>query len=329
MYHQAVVQVEFKLALPYLLRVRDGTYEGRWQNDQYVIITKAVETALEDPDLAEGEVRFFPNTGQIKTGKGVSISGAMLQYTEASIRFMARVSGPSPVDVDVKLECARAGSFLNHFLNAYRFLASHAEVRPLTLTQFREYRAGRALGLATPSRPTGKPGQMVVSRVCATPVTIRLGDRQLIPDVVEQELRRRLAAGQVPHVEKLLRLNVESYLQTGDNRLAVIDGNTALDIVSERKALQVRLRQGQSEADARQQIERITTHPLVASIVIPGVAFDIENHPWWRSWLAVGKPLRNAVVHDGYEPGAQEARDSCNVIGFLMDLIEGAQCREG
>jgi len=318
-------QFRISLALPWLLKLPDSTFEGRHGRNRYLLATKAHVTSVGQTAPNEAAVLFRPMSGQLTAASGAQIPGAMLRYTEAIIEFSKRIRGPAVAEDDASKVLAIAHTCLNHFLDAYRFMASDLGVRPLSLREFHEVRAGRGLLVqSTVQRRDG--GRTSTSGVYFDEEDpIILGSPTPIGDAAVAELQEHLRAGHTPALSPLLLLNSAMYLQAGQTRLALIDMNAALDVLVEQKAQMWLLRSGQSVADVNAKLEKMTTGRIMREILLPNLDVPTGSDFPWDEWDRKHRHLRNRVVHDAYEPKPEEAQVSLDNVSRLCRFIGSLQ----
>lgn len=314
------VEFRFTLALPFHLRLSDAGYEGNLGRNAYLLHTKSIYSPIGEDNTSPGKLAFKPFTGELTMATGAEVPGALLRYTLVCVQFWKKLSRSDLDENDCVKALAQAHRYLNHFLDIYRFLTQDTEVHPLTRREFHQVRAGRALHRSVHLKQ-GEKAQLQFGIIFDEDDPITLGPPVPLEDSVQVEFRRLLKSSVVPALPGLLLLNAESYLRSGEERLAVIDMNAALDIVMETVALSLLEAKGTPRNVARDMLEGMLTRRIILEIVDPGLALDIKSDPDWIAWDASCRMLRNRVIHDAYEPKAGEASESLRVIRALCAKV--------
>jgi hypothetical protein len=308
------------VALPYYLRIPDTAFHC----PQYNLSTQLQEQSIGDPAKAphlEGRdtafVCYRVATGELTGAKGIETPGAMLRYTLVSIAFRRIIDRPDISEAHEQQIINIVHKYLNHFINVYRIISGDIEVRPLTKAELCKVRAGRGLHM----RATIHHGNSdtLQSGIIGTPFIARGLD--LLTQTQIEEIRTKLESNQTPLLAPLLLLNAESYIYTGEHKLAVIDMNTALDISVEQKALHLLVKEGMPDDEARTKLEKQLTVQIVENILLPKITANDKDKFPWIEWKDKFRPLRNKVVHDGYEPTAAEAIASLETVSKIFWFI--------
>lgn len=318
-------KAEFRitLSLPWLLRLPDLTFEGKHGRNQYRLFTKAVLDRDGDEEERDPRVAFRAMTGEITEAKGAHLPGAMLRYTEVSIGFFKRIRGTAVCKEDFDAVITIAHGCLNHCLDVYRYMTKDTEVRPLSNSEFHQVRAGRGLLLQSKVE-TGSRGKLTSGVFFNEADPISLGKHTAVDEETVLELRAHLKAGHTPALSPLLLLNAQTYLRTGQTRLAVVDMSAALDILVEQKARAFLIHSDGDPDDVSERLERKTSGAIMHEILLPNMEIPPEADFPLDDWLGKHRHLRNRVVHDGHEPTAQEAKECfenvSRLCGFLSSL---------
>lgn len=318
-------QFQVSLALPWLLKLPDSTFEAQHGRNRYLLATKAYMTSVGETASDEAAVLFRPMSGQLTAAAGARVPGAMLHYTEATIGFFKQIRGPAVAEDDTKKVLAIARTCLNHFLDVYRFIARDTDVRPFSLREFHEVRAGRGLLVQSIVKRADGGGTLASGVYFDEKEPILLSSPPPLGDPAVTELREHLKAGHTPALSQLLLLNSEMYLQAGQTRLAVIDMNAALDVLVEQKAQMWLLHNGLSAADVNAKLEKKNTVAIMRDILLPNLEVPPGSDFPWDEWFGKHRHLRNRVVHDAYEPKPEEARESFDNVNRLCRFIRYPQ----
>jgi len=318
-------QFRISLALPWLLKLPDSTYEGRHGRNQYRLVTKAHVTSVGNAVGEGASVMFHAMSGQLTRATGAQVPGAMLRYTEVVIDFFKKIAGSAVSQDDRKRVITIACRCLNHFLDAYRFVAKDFEVRPLSPKEFHETRGGRGLKVQSNMKRSNGHGTLTSGVFFDEKNPVILGGTTSIADAAVDELREHLRAGHTPPLSPLLLLNAEMYLQTGQTRMAVIDASAALDVIVEQIAQMWLLRNGELLTDVDRKLEKMNTVVIMKDILLPNLEIPVDSDFPWENWCKKYRVLRNRVVHDAYEPSPDETQECFDNISRLCKFIGSLQ----
>jgi hypothetical protein len=318
------VQFSISLALPWQLRVPDGIFEGRHGRNHYALATKAASNRVGNSVPVQPTVLFRVMSGELTSAAGAHVPGAMLCYTEVTITFLKRVPHAAIETEDTERVIASAHKYLNHFLDCYRFVAKDTDVRPLNRREFHEVRAGRGLRVQSKvQRPDGT-GTLMSGVYFDENDPIVLGSAGPIDAQALTELRQRLKEGHAPRLDRLLLLNAEAYLKSGETRLAVVDMNAALDVLVEQKAKIWLVQHAHSASAASEVLGKMNTTVIMRDILRPILHVPTPADFPWDEWYQKHRLLRNPVVHDAYEPTVPEAAESFENVSKLCEFLWAA-----
>ena len=321
------VKADFRIShlLPWALRLPDSTYECTDGHNHYSLTTKTHESTIGE-DTTEGATFMVrAMTGQITEASKTHIPGAMLRYTEVTITFSKKIPESAVRQADIKDVLSLAHRFLNRFLDCYRLITRDSEVRPLTRAEFHQVRGGRALSVWCNVKRSNGTGTLGAGVFFDEENPIVIGNSKPLTESEVTELRKHLRAGEIPALAPLLLLNAEMYLRSGQNKLAVIEMNTAFDILVEQKAKALLVHLGQTPSDVENELERKNTTAIVKTFLLPNIDPPSANDFPWDEWYTKYRPLRNRVVHDGYEPEVEEAQNSLANLRKMCNFISSLQ----
>lgn len=316
---------EVSLALPWLLHLPDLEFVCKIGPNDCRLLTKAHIAEAGQPHGDKPQMAVGLNTGAIMIGKGVHLPGAMLKYTEVFIRFSKILKTESVTQEDSREVTTVARDFLNYFLDVYRFTVKDSEVRPLTVIEFHEFRGGRGLLLKSNVRHDDRHGEATFELVLNREDPFVFGQVPLLTEQQTKELRQHLESGDVPRLSPLLLLNARMQIRAGQRRFAVIEMNSALDIVVEEKAKLWLINNGCSEIQAESRLEWKNTKAIMKEILLPTLKVPDDWEFPWAEWCTECGPLRNRVVHDAYEPSREEAERSYEIISKLCLFLNGLE----
>ena len=311
-----MVEFSVSLALPWLLAVPDQSYDCRFHTNHFHVSTRQIV------EKREGESGFgiMVNTGAITNPSSAQIPGRMSAYSEINITFGLEVAEVPVPHEEIKRVIDLAFHLLNYFLDVYRFITKDAGVRPLSRPEYHEVRAGRGLLVKSLFREGGKG---ILSSGVAfgedTPAT--LGESRLLPAEQQEEMKERLAAGQMPLLSPLLLLNAEMHLRSGQTRFAVLEMSSALDIRAELVAEMILLHDGNAKEVVTARLEPMNTRRILQEIVWPTLEPGQAPPPEWPEWRDKHRLLRHRVVHDAFEPGREEASECMACTRALCDRL--------
>lgn len=309
------VAYTFKLELPYLLRIPNKLYQLRYGRSHSTIKTESVDKSIGEDSESKGRVMFKVVTGELTEASGADVPGALLRFTRVEICFgmnHAKSAGKHDTTVIARNNALTA---LNRFLDVYRYIASDKTVRPLSRSEFHQVRGGQSLHIRE-DRQEGDMGTTSFGTMFDDSEPISMGSVQIIEETKVSELESRLLAGQIPTVSNLLLLNAEGSKTRGENRIAVIDGHAAFDILTESKAIEIIVRTGKTREEAEQMLEFANTLAIWRNHLVPVIDRDILQRTPYQSWDEKWRQLRNRVVHDGHTPSDKEVDE------FLSDMNE-------
>ena len=310
----------FSIALPWLLQIPNRTFRTRSGHNECGISTLKQNVNLDSSSGTSAHVLFRGIDGLLTSATDAEVPGAMLSYTRVSIEFTRKIEAAEPTENETETARNSARRYLNRFLDAYRYVSKDTRVRCLSQAEFHKVRSRHALHFVTRSRVKKRVVQkMGVMFDEQDPLC--LGKTEEIPLAQIEELTTRLESGQEPLPEWLLLLNAESYIRSGEYKLAVIDMNTALDIVSERQAFHWLTHKGTSKKDSETCLNKMFTMTIVEQILIPAIPESARGSFRWEDWRQQCRPLRNRVVHDGYEPTCDEAEASYEIVSSCCKYI--------
>lgn len=314
-----------RLALPFLIRLKDGAYRCKQGNNEFLLHLQSIKTDLVDEkvkssegDSEESKVLTRPSTGKLTEAVAAKVPGAMLQYSLVTLQFWKRgaiKSNETQAETNEK-NIALAHEFLNRFINVYRFITSDIEAHPLTRRELSEVRANQTLGFRINSPQQGK---LIMGTYFGehgfTSVPQPFGDDE------HQRVTQMLLNGVEPPVVDLLLLNSRAFLRDGERRLAVVELGAACDIDVEQVTMNILRLRGELSDEMRQRLEDSFTRQIARDRLQPIINEDLINSTPYTEWDATFRPLRNKVVHDAYEPTSAEAEKALQVIESLHALL--------
>lgn len=322
----------FIIRLPFWLRLPDGDYKGKRGNSSYMIGVRCVDVQPDSDDRAAGtgKLQAFVATGGAQVTGAARMPGSQSRYTEMQIGFAMDVPGDAIASKEHHLarDCAR--TYVNHFLDVYRLLAEDIDVHPLTQTAFHTVREGQGLTcrVLAPLAPGKKQLQLCTVFDEDNPVRLSVA---LLDEEAQRDIRRAIEEGKEPPLTRLLLLDAESYLTSGDTRLAVIECSAALDLVVEQKAMEILMAEGKSGEEASRRLDHASTSRIIGSEILPRLAVDPPSEI--DEWARTHRGLRNQVVHDALQPTKEQARQAvdcarslCVFVSSLSGDFEDRRC---
>jgi hypothetical protein len=312
------MEIKVTLALPFMLHLRDGTYRGRIDKEEFSLHLQSYRADLGKGDDQESRAFFQASTGKLTEAYQVKIPGAMLQYSLVTIHFHRKGSIISETNEQVIQDSvSRAHRFLNHFIEVYRVVTSDTDARTLANTEYQRVRAGQALHycINSPGERKCLMGVQIAEPGITAPLPEFLGSE------VEKPVKEILIAGRRPSIVALLLLNAQSFLEEGQFRLSVIELGSALDVNVEQTTRNLLKSRGELTEEMSKKLEKLTTAPIVEQILSSIVKQDILNSPEWSQIHNKFRPLRNSVIHDAYEPTQAESADALQIVQSFHELL--------
>lgn len=329
------IEVRFvaTFALPFALRLPDELYRCRYGRHDFVIETRWIQETLGDKQESEqsaadaekteqhGTMMFHVATGRLTSATGAHVPGAMLTYTVVRVGFSRRLPGSEITLADNLSTRDYVHKFINHFLDLYRFIADDDAIRPLSRTELHQVRARQPFHLESYHVADGhgslRRGVMFDE---ADPMSV--GGPAILGDDKLAVFRAKLLASEKPLMPHVFLLNARSYIRSGESRFAVIDMNAAFDIVVEQKAAEALVAEGTEAKDAQAKLELKSTISIVRDILLPRIPEQYRPKKDWEEWYSSHRVLRNKVIHDGYVPTGDEAKNSLanlqRLCGFFL-----------
>ncbi|MQY67132.1 MAG: hypothetical protein GH159_02260 [Dehalococcoidia bacterium] len=318
-------EIMIRLALPFQIRLKDGTYHCKLGENEFSIHLQSIKTDLVNGKVksAEGDskgskVLTRPSTGELTEAVAAKVPGAMLQYSLVTLQFWkhgAIKSKEAQAETNEK-NIALAHKFLNRFINVYRFITSDIEAHSLTRGELSEVRANQTLNFRINSPQQGK---LIMGTYFGehgfTSVPKTFGDDE------HRRVTQMLLAGVEPPIVDLLLLNSRAFLRDGERRLTVVELGTAFDINVEQVTINILKLRDELSDEIRQRLENAFTIQIARSILQPIINEDLINSTPYTEWDTTFRPLRNRVVHDAYEPTSVEAEKALQVIESLHALL--------
>lgn len=317
------VYFEISLALPWLLRLPDSVLRCKVGRSEYLLVTKAHVTEIGASKGDHPGISFGLN-GTLAAAKGADVPGAMLRFTEVLLKFSKRLHTDLVRPEESRRAAKAAHKFLNYFLDMYRFTTRDPDVRPLTSLEFHDFRAGRGLLLKSNVVRAGGKCESAVGVIMHEQDPVVLGTSPVLPKPEFNDLRRHLEHGDIPRLSSLLILNAAMHIRASQTRFAVIDMNSALDIIVEEKAKIWLIHNGCSASEAESQLERRNTRAIMQDVLLPTIKVPADDQFPWDQWCAECRDLRNRVVHDAYEPTLEEAQRSYDTIEQLCRFLSSS-----
>jgi hypothetical protein len=317
------IEVHFvaTVALPYTLRLPDEIYNCKYGRNEFAIETHLIEENLGEAQesketIAEagktekqGIFMFQAKTGKLTSAEGAHIPGAMLRYTIIKVGIGRRLPGPEITKTDTLSVRNSVHKYINHFLDHYRYIAGDDTIHQLSRSELHQVRAGQAFHFIY-NYVTAGHGKMGMGVMFDETDPISVGDAQTISDDKLAVFKEKLRASQKVLLPNLLLLNARGYIRSGETRFAIIDMNTALDIVVEQKALECLLANGKKTEEAKANLAQKSTSKIVKTILLPLIPTGDRPDKDWEEWYNIHRVLRNKVIHDGYAPTEDEAMNS-------------------
>lgn len=317
-------EIRIHLVLPFLIRLKDGTYQCRLGENEFLIHLKSIETSLSKENtkstkdgIQESRVLLKASTGELTEANKIKVPGAMLQYSQVTLQFWKRGAIKSnEKQEEINKNIARAHKFLNRFINVYRFVTLDIEAHPLTRGELSEVRAGQTFHFQINCPQEGK---LIMGA--------DFGEHGVVPtpepfgDNEHQHITRMLLDGVEPPIVDLLLLNSRSFLRDGERRLGVIELGAACDIDMEQVTLNMLKARSELTDTVRQTLETYSTRRIALEILQPIINEDLVNSTPYTEWDTKFRPLRNRVVHDAYEPTPEEAEAALNLVESLHNYL--------
>jgi hypothetical protein len=318
-------EIRIRLALPFQIRLKDGTYRCKLGKDEFLLHLRSIKTDLVNGKVKSAEgysegsrVLTRPSTGELTEAVAAKVPGAMLQYSLVMLQFWKRgtiKSKETQAEINEK-NVALAHKFLNRFINVYRFITSDIEAHPLTQRELSEVRANQTLNFQIDCPQQRK-------RVMGT----YFGEHgftsmpQPFGDDEHQRVTQMLLEGVEPPIVDLLLLNSRAFLRDGERRLAAIELGTACDIDVEQVTLNMLKLRGELTAKMKESLETNSTRWIAREILQPIINENIINSAPYTKWNNDFRPLRNRVVHDAYDPTPEQAEAALQVIESLHAFL--------
>jgi len=334
------VQFVATFALPYALRLPDAVYKCRYSKHEFTVETRWVHESFGhsnkeskkgppsdqnvggtgDEDLVTGKIMFHAATGRLTLADQAYVPGALLKYTIVQVGFSRRLKGPKVTEADNLSTRDYVHKFINHFLDIYRFIANDDTIRTLSRTELHQIRAGQAFHLQSNHIVAGH-GKFSMGVIFDESDPMMVGGARSLDEGQLATFRTKLIANEKPAIPALLLLNARGYLRSADFRLAIIDMNAALDIVVERKAVELLVSQGRPHEEAEDELEPKSTSSIIKNLLLPHILLEVRPTEAWDEWLSTHRRLRNKVVHDGYIPTQAEAQSSFDNVERLCNYF--------
>lgn len=318
-------EIMIRLALPFLIRLKDGTYHCKLGKNEFLLHLQSIKTDLvngkvesAESDSEESKVLTRPSTGELTEAVAAKVPGAMLQYSLVTLQFRKHGTiRPNEAQAEANEQhIALAHKFLNRFINVYRFVTSDIEAHPLTRREMSEVRANQTLNFRINSPQQGK---LIMGTYFGengfTSMPQPFGDGE------HQRITRMLLDGVEPPIVDLLLLNSRAFLRDGERRLAVIELGAACDIDIEQVTMNMLKLRGELSNEIRQRLENAFTGQIAHGMLQPIINEDLINSTPYTEWDTNFRPLRNKVVHDAYEPTPEEAGAALQTIESLHAFL--------
>ena len=317
-------EIRIRLVLPFLIRLKDGTYKCRMGKNEFLVHLQSIKTVRTRENtkstkegIKESRVLAKASTGELTEAIEAKVPGAMLQYSLVTLQFWkSRTIKSDERPEEINKNIALAHRFLNQFINVYRFVTSDIEAYPLNRGELSEVRAGQTLhfwinfpqeGKCVMGSDFGEHGVM--------PTPKPFGDNE------HQRIGQMLVEGVEPPIVDLLLLNSRSFLRDGERRLALIELGAACDIGMEQATLNMLKLRGELSDKIRQTLETASTKRIALEILQPIINEDLINSTPYTTWGASFRELRNRVVHDAYEPTPEEAEVALELVELLHNYL--------
>jgi hypothetical protein len=306
-----VEKVTVELELPFTLRLPDGGYECRLRGETFTIQLSRIGPAQPNAGKTTATVMLIPATGKINPGD---------VHSRMSVHFLHDGNGLDEHQIATQQQQI-ALRYINAFLEFYRVFFSDPKIRPLDPAEFFEVRFGSAVRYKVEgAQPTGKPKVRIGVTFGDHPLTIIAGS---LAENEVNKFRAALASECELTLPVSLLMNARSYVSRGNHRLAVIEAGTALDVLIEEVAINVLVSKAVARADALKQLEPMSTSRIAESTIQQ--AFDILGTKQWGEYQLRLRPIRNAVVHDAFQPDKALATEFVDTVQGLRDEMEKAK----
>lgn len=321
-------EIRIRLALPFLIRLKDGTYQCRMGKNEFLLHLQSIKTDLTkentkstEDSSQESRVLTKASTGELTEAVGAKVPGAMLQYSLVTLQFWKRSTIKSnEMQDEINKNIALAHKFLNRFIDVYRFITSDIEAHSLTRGQLFEVRAGQTFHFwMNCLEEDGLKGKLIMGTDFGEhgvmPIPQPFGDND------HQRITQMLLEGVEPPIVDLLLLNSRSFLRDGERRLGVIELGTACDIDVEQVTLNMLKARGELTDKMRERLENNSTRWIAREILQPIINEDTINSAPYTKWDNDFRPLRNRVVHDAHDPTPEQVEAALEVIESLHAFL--------
>jgi hypothetical protein len=195
---------------------------------------------------------------------------------------------------------------INRVLDVYRYATDEFHVETIPKNELRDYTVRTVGPDGTFSSPT-----MIIPHWKV----------YLPPEPISDEARRLLGDGTDLPIQRVLYLNAKREVFYENYRLAVVEAETAFEVLIDQVIAQYYRGQGLSSAEIENKLRAGLTNLIEHHIPrCCGEAFEgTPEHTAWQNDLY---NLRNSVVHDGASVDGNQARDALDAAEQAINWIQ-------
>jgi len=307
-------RLRLTIELPFVIPLPDDEYLCRLKQNQEFKI--GLELVAEKTDKTEVDNSFVikPYTGEVTAaGSAVEIPGAGGRHTRAYVDFFIKHSKHDMTETEELKWKAMSRRYLNAFLDSYRVRFKDSRVYLLSPSEFYAIRFGRA------------PRWWQIAFDGSKSMGATFGDYPLelrhIPELSADrvsEFRAVMAADVSVSIVDSLIMDAKTHSSRGDFRRTVTDCGTALDITVEAVAVELLRRNGSLDQYRKEWLAKVSPKVIVEKCIAQHLEEPLLGTNAWKTYESKIRILRNAVIHDGYEPTNDESANTIAVVDKLV-----------
>jgi hypothetical protein len=312
------IEVRITLVLPFVIRLNDACYHGKVEGNQFNLHLKyCIKNPAKESDK-ESIVAFKLTTGELDEASNIKVPGALLQYSMAQVQFWRNVEFDSAEAQQGSIQkCLdRAFLYLNRFIDIYRYSTSDTEVRPLTKTEYYATRANHPLHFwinCQEKRKLLMGNSFGEAGVSTLP--------PLFGDNIRNTIDEMFKSGEQPPITDLLLLNARTYIENGEFRLAIVELGSALDIRVEQITKSFLEQGNKLTEENKKKLENLPTKQIVEQLLNPVLKENIMESAVWMEIDNKFRKLRNAVIHDAYNPTKLQSSEALQLVQSFFELL--------
>jgi hypothetical protein len=300
---RTVVRIKF----PYALKWDKGMLEVRIEDKVFEVHFERQSHQSTRPSDTGSDVVVTTNLEYERDRLGRSA------YTQAEIYF------PMYVEDDILnrqelLDWVHA--VINRVLAVYRYTTQEFHIAPIPKTELGSYTV----------RTINQDGTFSNREAMVSGIGAAGGLRVTATQAITEEARHLLRDGTALSIPRMLYLNAKREELYENYRIAVVEAETAFEVLVDQTLTQYYRSQGRPETEVERLLKQTALQNLLRDHIPRCCREPFDGTPEHATWSKDLYNVRNDVVHDGVPVDANQARHALDAAERAIAWIEDRAC---